>query len=53
MLMFSTHQMKYFWYLPKKKKEQIFFLFYTLELRKADLTSKAKRFSQLFRFNFL
>ena len=27
-LMFSTHEMKYIWYSPKKK--QIFFLFYTI-----------------------
>ena len=28
MFMFSTHEMKYIWYSPKKK--QIFFLFYTI-----------------------
>ena len=27
-IMFSTHEMKYIWYSPKKK--QIFFLFYTM-----------------------
>ena len=50
MLIFSPHEMKYFWYLPKKSK--IFFLFYRLLNGNTVITTLLFTWSFLVRFDF-